>query len=69
MTADPVAIPFTMPVALPTVAFAVALLNQVPPPVEFARFVVPPTHNVPSPVFVATEGVTVSTEVATHPPL
>lgn len=44
MVTVPAEMPVTTPVALPTVAIAVLLLDQVPPPVESDRVVVFPTH-------------------------
>ncbi len=69
IVAVPDPIPLTIPVVLPTVAFAVVLLTHVPPPAVLARVVVPPTHNVASPEEAPTAAVTVKTFVATHPPL
>jgi hypothetical protein len=67
--AVPAETPVTIPVARPTVAFAVALLDHVPPTVTFARLVLPAIHRLLSPVIPAIEVLTVTTAVAIQPPL
>jgi hypothetical protein len=54
MVAVPAATPVTMPVAEPTVATAVLLLLQVPPPDASASAVVAPAHAVNVPVMTET---------------
>jgi hypothetical protein len=68
MTAVPAAIPVTTPVLIPTVAFAGALLVQIPPGVVEASDVVNPTQTLIVPVIGLGRGFTVTTLVAKHPP-
>ncbi len=49
-----------MPDSEPTVATAVRLLIQVPPPTELDKEVVPPTHKLAVPVIAPGVGITVT---------
>lgn len=62
----PAAIPDTIPVDGSIVAFAVLLLDQVPPGTELLRAVVLPTQTAGVPLM-GVEGYTVAVVVATHP--
>jgi hypothetical protein len=59
--------PLTMPLDAPTVATAVALLVQVPPPVASLRAVVDPGQTVVVPVMEGTEAFTVTAFIAIQP--
>lgn len=65
--AVPVATPVTIPVADPTDAFAVALLDQVPPGTDAVNGTLLPTHMVPLPVIVPAEVFTVTTREIAQP--
>lgn len=68
MSALPVATPFTMPVADPTVATEVADELQEPPDGLLARVVLPPTHIAAIPVMVEGLAFIVMVTVLWHPP-
>jgi hypothetical protein len=69
IVAVPAATPVTIPVALPTVAFAVLDDDHIPPLVALLRVLVLPTHTLAVPVIVPAAGAafTVTTAVAIHP--
>jgi hypothetical protein len=68
MVAEPEETPVTTPVAEPTVAFVTLLLDQVPPVVEFASVVKPPTHIAVSPEMEPVAALTVTVVVLVQPP-
>ena len=59
MSTTPVAAPAATPLAEPTVARLVLLLDHVPPPVTLANAMLPPTHTTFSPVLDAGNAFTV----------
>ena len=63
ITEVPSAMPFTMPVVSPTVAFVVLLLVHVPPPMPSVSEVVAPTQILVIPIMGPGAGVTVTTVV------
>ena len=67
MVAVPLEIPFTIPVAEPTVATGVKLLNHVPPGEASLSVMVPPTPTVELPN-IAGAAFAVTTKVATLVP-
>ncbi len=66
MTAVPLLIPVTVPVASPTVAFVVFPLIHVPPDEVFESAAPEPTHTVSSPVIAGGAAVMVTIVVRTH---
>jgi len=60
--------PVTMPVVEPTVAIAVLLMLQVPPPVRSLKLVVYPEQTVLVPVIATGKGSTVTTAFAAQIP-
>ena len=67
MVAVPAAMPVTVPVAEPTVAFDVLLLLHVPLPVTSVNAVVSPIHTVPVPVMPEGTELTVIVVAAVQP--